>query len=149
MIPLQHSVISTILCLFIFTSPSSIASDESNMDKLKAYEHHYPQINYSQLRQAMDEKQVFLIDANSRQSYQKGHIPLAKSINDRDILLKQLPVIKSFPIVVYCGGPQCNAWHKAADFATANGYTNVMHFKEGTKGWEEAGDQLHSSLSSS
>ena len=115
---------------------------QDNQDKEQAYEIRYPEISYPQLRKAMDAGQVFLIDANSTESYSKGHIPLAKSIYNPAFLEAQLPVLKNYPIAVYCGGPQCTTWHKAADFAVARGYTSVMHFKGGLKGWKAAGDTL-------
>ena len=126
------------LMFFMLTAQA----ENSNPDQNAAYNRHYPEITYETLRKSIDLGQVFIIDANSEQSYKNGHIPLAHTINDRERLITQLPALKSYPIVVYCGGPQCTAWHKAADLAAAQGYTNIMHFKGGIKGWKEQGDSL-------
>lgn len=115
---------------------------EIDQNKNSAYEKHYPEILYPTLRKAIDLSQVFIIDANNPDTYSKGHIPLARSINDTDNLKPQLPVIKSYPIVAYCGGPQCTAWHKAADYVAALGYTNVLHYKGGLQDWKNKGDTL-------
>ncbi len=110
-----------------------------------AYDARYPEINYAQLKKALDAKQVFLIDANREETFNKGHLPGAKSLANLEKLEPQLPYLKSYPIVVYCGGPQCTAWYWAADFATAKGYTNIMHYKQGTKGWKAAGATFETS----
>ena len=138
---IQLKVLRLMLILVFFYQPVSWAQT-NELDKNAAYEKHYPAINYSSLRKALDLGQVFIIDANSEETFRKGHIPLARSINNTELLSAQLPVIKSYPIVVYCGASYCTAWHKAADFSAARGYTNVMHYKEGLKGWKEKGDTL-------
>lgn len=127
--------------LILFTLGTARA-ESSNPDQNAAYNQHYPEISYEDLRKSIDHGQVFIIDANSEQSYSNGHIPLAHSINQRERLTVQLPPLKTFPIVVYCGGPQCTAWHRAADFAAARGYTNIMHYRGGIKGWKDQGDSL-------
>ena len=134
-----------LVCFIVFISLAGhLQAQETSLDKEKAYEQHYSEISYTQLRKAMDAGQVFLIDANSTESYTKGHIPLARSLYKPELLEAQLPVLKNYPIVVYCGGPQCTAWQRAADFAAARGYTSVMHFKGGIKGWKAQGDTLAS-----
>lgn len=115
---------------------------ETEQYKDAAYEKRYPEILYPTLRKAVDLGQVFIIDANNSDTYSKGHLPLSRSINDAENLKSQLPAIKSYPVVVYCGGPQCTAWHKAADYAAAMGYTNVLHYKGGLKDWKDKGDTL-------
>lgn len=113
-----------------------------NPDTNRAYEKHYPEINYQTLKQAIDANQVIVIDSNSTERFQKEHIPSARSIKKPEQLEAHLPILKNYPIVVYCGGPQCTAWHSAADFVAARGYRNIMHFKGGIKGWKAAGGTL-------
>ena len=50
---------------------------------------------------------------------------------------KVLPKDKSAPIVAYCGGKMCTAWHKAAKAACEMGYTNIRHFSAGITGWNK------------
>lgn len=136
-------LLSVLFLTFTFLSHQpAIAAPETGHHKDAASEKHYPEILYPTLRKAIDLGQVFIIDANSPDTYNKGHLPLARSINDTKSLKSQLPAIKSYPIVVYCGGPQCTAWHKAANFAAAQGYSNVLHYKGGLKDWTAKGDTL-------
>ena len=127
--------------LSLFLSVAVFAGDSSS-DQLQAYDKHYPEVAYSELRKTIDAGEVFIIDANSADSYNGGHLPTAAPLSDREKLERHLPVTKSYPIVVYCGGPQCTAWHKAADYAAARGFTNVRHYKGGLKDWQAQGDNL-------
>ncbi|MGI9276558.1 MAG: rhodanese-like domain-containing protein [Endozoicomonas sp.] len=132
-------LVTGVMLLSALLSGQALAADSEDA---AAYDQHYPEIKYPLLRKAIDAGEVFLIDANSTETYQKGHLPSARSITNRKKLEGELPVLKNYPIAVYCGGPQCSAWHSAADFAAARGYTNVMHFKGGLKVWKEQGDTL-------
>ena len=129
---------------YLFFIVSLFACDlfAGELDQIQAYEKQYPEIKYSELRKSIDAGEVFIIDANSAKTYKKGHLPTAASLADEKKLTNQLPFNKTYPMVVYCGGPQCTAWHKAADFATARGYTNVRHYRGGLKDWETQGDRL-------
>lgn len=111
-------------------------------DQPLAYEKHYKEIKYAELRKAIDAGEVFIIDSNSAETFSKEHLATAVSIADKKKLEMNLPYLKSYPIVVYCGGPQCTAWHEAADFAAARDYTNVRHYKGGLKDWKSQGDKL-------
>lgn len=130
-----------LISFFLIHQPA-LAALEIEQNKNAAYDKHYPEILYPTLRKAIDLGQVFIIDANNPDTYSKGHLPLARTINDTENLKPQLPVIKSYPVVVYCGGPQCSAWHKAADYAAAQGYSNVLHYKGGLQDWKNKGDTL-------
>ena len=117
----------------------------AELDQTKAYEKHYPEIKYSELRKSIDAGEVFIIDANSTETFQRGHLPTAVSLKDEKKLIEQLPFNKTYPIIVYCGGPQCTAWHRAADFAAARDFINVRHYKGGLKDWEIQGERLSTS----
>ena len=107
--------------------------------KREAYDHLYPEISQEVLAKAIKANQVFLIDANSEKTYKEGHLPTALSLTNPQLLEKNMPVLKGYPVVVYCYSSQCNAWHNAANFAQSKGYNNIMHFKDGLKGWRAAG----------
>ena len=51
----------------------------------------------------------------------------------------ELPKDKASKLVFYCGSTQCTASDKAADRAIALGYRHVQIFREGIKGWIDAG----------
>lgn len=101
----------------------------------------FPDISIAELKQAITDKKVTVIDVNGAGSYQKGHVPTAISYAAvQSDLASKLPADKSSLIVAYCGGPSCNAYQKAAKAAQALGYTNVKHLSAGISGWLQAGE---------
>lgn len=100
-------------------------------------------IALADLKQAIADKKVTLLDANGSESFLKGHLPGAVDFEaSKADLAKVLPADKGALIVAYCGGPKCGAWKGAAAAAAKLGYTNVQHFAGGLSGWKEAGEQL-------
>jgi rhodanese-related sulfurtransferase len=101
------------------------------------------EINLDDLKKAVAEKKVVLIDCNGSGSYAKGHIPGAIDFEAAKAdLAKLLPQDKAALVVAYCGGPMCGAYKAGADAATKLGYTNVKHFSGGKSGWQKAGEQF-------
>lgn len=101
----------------------------------------YPDISISDLKTAIAEKKVTVIDVNGTDSYQAGHVPSAIDFEAKSgELEKALPSDKNALVVAYCGGPSCNAYKAAAKKATALGYTNVKHLSAGISGWKKAGE---------
>ncbi len=104
-----------------------------------AIEKSAPEISLTELKQLVDEKKVFVVDANSKKSFDQGRIPTA--IHYQPIegqLAEHLPKNKTDLVVFYCGGPLCTAWEQPAKEAVKAGYTNLRHMKAGIKGWREA-----------
>lgn len=103
----------------------------------------YPDISVTELKTAIAEKKVTVLDVNGSDSYAKGHIPGAVDFraNKADIA-KHLPADKGALVVAYCGGPSCGAYAAAAKAAKELGYTNVKHLSAGISGWKEAGEKL-------
>jgi rhodanese-related sulfurtransferase len=99
----------------------------------------FPDISLADLKKAIADKDVTLVDVNGPESYQSGHIPGALDYFavEKDFAAK-LPADKDALIVAYCGSPQCGAYAKAATAAQKLGYTNVKHFAPGIAGWKEA-----------
>ena len=107
------------------------------MAEKAAYE--YPNISIDDLKAAIADKKVTLIDANGSDSWKEGHIPGAIDFEaNKDKLTKVLPKEKDALIVAYCGGPSCMAYKAAAKAAKELGYTNVRHLSAGISGWNEA-----------
>ena len=103
----------------------------------------YPDISISDLKKAIEEKKVTVIDVNGSDSYQAGHIPSAIDFEaNSSSLASQLPKEKDALIVAYCGGPSCNAYKQAAKKAAEMGYTNVKHLSAGISGWKKQGEKL-------
>ncbi len=102
----------------------------------------FPDISIVELKKAIADKKVTVVDVNGSDSYKQGHVPTAVDFqsNMKDLASK-LPADKGALIVAYCGGPSCNAYTKAANAAVALGYTNVKHLSAGISGWMQAGEK--------
>jgi rhodanese-related sulfurtransferase len=125
----------------VFAALSAVAV---RADEPKAPEKYpYPDVSIKELKSAIADKKVTLIDANGTDSYKDGHIPGAIDfeVKEKD-LAKVLPKDKDALIVAYCGGPQCMAYRAAAKQAKALGYTNVKHLSAGISGWKGAGEKV-------
>ena len=105
-----------------------------------AFAGEYPDISVSDLKKAIEEKKVTVIDVNGSKSYEKGHIPGAIDFaSQKADLAKALPADKDALVVAYCGGPTCGAYAAAAKAAKELGYKNVKHMSAGISGWKAAG----------
>ena len=103
----------------------------------------FPDISIEDLKKAIADKKVVLIDVNGTESYKSGHIPGALNfIEIKDKLSSVLPAEKDSLVVAYCGGPACNAYQRAATAAKGLGYTNVKHLSAGIRGWNAAKEQV-------
>lgn len=99
-------------------------------------------VSIKELKQAMQEKKVTLIDVNGTDSYKEGHIPGAINFDaNQEKLAQVLPKDKDALIVAYCGGPQCKAYQSAAKAAQKLGYKNVKHLSAGISGWKSSGEK--------
>ena len=120
-------LIASVLSLFIVSSAMAAG---------------FPDITIPELKQAIEQKQVTLIDANGSDSYKAGHIPGAADFqSQKGNLAKLLPADKNALVVAYCGGPRCHAYEAAAKQAQELGYTNVKHLSAGISGWKSAGEK--------
>ena len=102
----------------------------------------YPDLSIKELKQAIEKKNVTVIDVNGTESWEKSHIPGAIDFEASEAKLASvLPKDKNALIVAYCGGPKCMAYKQAAKKAEALGYKNVKHLSAGISGWKEAGEK--------
>ena len=102
----------------------------------------FPDISHDELKQAIAEKKVTLIDVNGSDSYKAGHIPGAIDFaTTKDELASKLPSDKNALIVAYCANEQCGAYQAGARKAKELGYTNVKHYPKGIMGWKESGEK--------
>ncbi len=113
---------------------------------VRAYAGEYPDITIPEVKKAITEGKVTLIDVNGAQSYKSGHVPGALDFSavNKDLASK-LPADKGALVVAYCGGPSCGSYARAAKAATALGYTNVKHMSAGLSGWVKAGEKTDKS----
>lgn len=103
----------------------------------------FPDISIADLKKAIAEKSVTVIDVNGAASYANGHVPGAVDFSSAKAdLAAKLPADKNALVVAYCGGPACSAYKAAAKKAAELGYTNVKHLSAGISGWKAAGEAL-------
>jgi rhodanese-related sulfurtransferase len=106
-----------------------------------AFAGEYPDISIAELKKAISEKKVTILDVNGSESYLKGHIPGAIDFRaKKDTIANALPSDKNALVVAYCGGPTCGAYAAGAKKAKELGYTNVKHLSAGISGWLQAGE---------
>lgn len=118
------------LALSLFAATSMMAAE-------------YPDISIDDLKKAITEGKVAVIDVNGSSSYANGRVPTAIDFAaNKDTLAEKLPADKSTLVVAYCGGPSCSAYKSAAKKAEELGYTNVKHLSAGISGWKKAGEDL-------
>jgi rhodanese-related sulfurtransferase len=74
-----------------------------------------------------------------KRKYDKGHIPGAISIPDREFekMSSLLPADKATPLYFYCGGYKCKLSPNSAAKAMKLGYTSVSLVPEGYPGWKK------------
>lgn len=85
---------------------------------------------------------IHLIDVLSPESYEARHIPSAINIPNGPELVQQieaLDITKDAEIIVYCSSESCGASPAAAEALEKAGYSNVVHYKDGLAGWQDAG----------
>lgn len=103
----------------------------------------FPDISVAELKSAIADKKVTVLDVNGTDSYKAGHISGAIDFRaEKANIASKLPADKGALVVAYCGGPTCNAYAAAAKAAKELGYTNVKHLSAGISGWKEAGAPL-------
>jgi rhodanese-related sulfurtransferase len=111
-----------------------------------AHANKVPDITLTELKTAIAEKKVTLLDVNGTSSWQSGHIPGAIDFKGNAAKLASLlPKDKNALVVAYCGSPRCSAYQAAAKAAQELGYTNVKHYSGGIAGWKEAGEKTDKS----
>jgi len=102
----------------------------------------FPDISITDVKKAIAEKKITIIDVNGSDSWKEGHVPTAIDFDAAaDKLAAQLPKDKAALVVAYCGGPSCGAYKAAATKAKELGYTNVKHMAAGISGWKSAGEK--------
>lgn len=108
-------------------------------------------ISTEELKKKLDagEANFVLVDVLSKEKYAARHVPGAKNIPETPDFAKTLEAVLQVPkdtqIAVYCTSNTCQASVRTADALEKAGYTNVLHYKDGIAGWQEAGLPLESS----
>jgi rhodanese-related sulfurtransferase len=98
-------------------------------------------ITRDELKAAMDEGTVTVVDALGGEYYAKQHLPgaVALVLADVDAQAPALLPDREAAIVTYCSNPACPNSGQVADRLTALGYTGVRKYREGIEDWAGAG----------
>jgi len=122
--------LTTFLMALAFSAITAAASNQ------------FADITHNELKQAIEQKKVTLVDVNGSESYKKGHIPGAIDyVATEEQFASKLPKDKKALVVAYCGNERCQAYRQAAAKAKELGYTNVKHYSKGIAGWKSAGEK--------
>ena len=95
-------------------------------------------VTVDELREAMREERVIVLDVRPQAEYQAGHLPQAHSIpvSELEARLSELP--KDREIVAYCRGPYCVFADEAVSLLRTHGYT-AHRLQEGVAEWRQLG----------
>ena len=93
-------------------------------------------ISPTALRSLVEEQRVTVIDVNSRESWNRAHVPGAANLDPVEYKASDLPQDKDAAIVFYCSNSFCRKAPNAAKRARTLGYKNVRVMSAGIKGWE-------------
>lgn len=90
------------------------------------------------LRKALREERVILLDVRPPEEYQAGHLPQARSlpVAELEARLSELP--RDQEIVAYCRGPYCVFADEAVILLRARGY-QARRLEEGVLEWRTRG----------
>jgi rhodanese-related sulfurtransferase len=89
----------------------------------------------AELQQRLEDRQVTVIDVNSRESWLHAHVPGARHLDPVTFSASDLPPDRASPLVFYCANPICRKAPRAARRAREMGYTNVTVMAAGISGW--------------
>ena len=98
-------------------------------------------ISRDELRAAIDEGRVTVVDALGGTYYEQQHLPGAIPLIAAEVADRAAAVLpdRGAPIVTYCSNPGCPNSGQVADLLTRAGYTDVRKYKEGVEDWVAAG----------
>ena len=89
-----------------------------------------------ELKRAIDQKSVVVVDVRAAEDYAKGHIPGAISLPQDKWEQPPASLSKDRTNVLYCYSQVCHLAAKAAMGLTARGYP-VMELEGGFEGWKD------------
>jgi rhodanese-related sulfurtransferase len=90
------------------------------------------------------DKQALFIDSRHPFLFKKAHIRDAVLIYFRTADTNSVfsLIDRAQPVVLYCGGPECDQANTLADIMIRKGYTGIMIFSGGMDEWRTAGYPL-------
>ncbi|KAA5545387.1 rhodanese-like domain-containing protein [Roseiconus nitratireducens] len=92
------------------------------------------------------EENLMLVNTLDQEHFDKTRIPGAINIpQSQDQFAEKVEAAtgdKSRPVVVYCASADCNSSTKAAKKLDAAGFSQVLDYEVGAKGWKDSGESL-------
>lgn len=95
-------------------------------------------VTVDELREALQDERVILLDVRPQAEYQAGHLPQARSIPVTELEARLAELPKEREIVAYCRGPYCVFADEAVTLLHAYGYT-ARRLQEGIAEWRQLG----------
>lgn len=91
-----------------------------------------------ELREALQEERIVLLDVRPLLEYRAGHLPAAHSIpiNELEARMAELP--QGREVIAYCRGPYCVFADEAVTLLQAHGYA-ARRLEVGVTEWRQAG----------
>jgi rhodanese-related sulfurtransferase len=96
-------------------------------------------VSPARVHELMQREAVTVIDVNSRQSWDRAHVPGALSLDPITYHDRDLPQDRNALLVFYCSNSLCRKAPSAARRAKRMGYPNVLVMSAGISGWLNAG----------
>lgn len=98
-------------------------------------------ITREELRSAIAEGSVAVVDALPESYYAKAHLRGALNLEMADVAARATELLpdRAAAIVTYCANTACANSHAVASKLEALGYTNVRTYREGIEDWATAG----------
>ncbi len=98
------------------------------------------EISLEEAHKLFEEKSALFVDARQPFFYERAHITNAISIHFRkaDTLHVVKTLDKNFPLVLYCGGPECDQAERLARTLMIKGFRTLYVFTGGMDAWRAA-----------
>jgi rhodanese-related sulfurtransferase len=129
---------SAVVAVTLAAAPAAFACEGEHAAAQPQYAH----VATEELFDWLAQQQAVVIDVNSQERFEKGHIPTAVHMTYDGVTAAKLPADKDARLVFYCYNERCQASHKAALKALDLGYTNIWVYKPGIMGWQDAGKEI-------
>lgn len=97
-------------------------------------------ITYEQTLKIMKMPNVIIYDARPKGLYEKGHLPNAVSLPPEEFeakIMDLLTINKSYPVIIYCDGGECDLSHELETKLKAIGFQKLFIFQGGWEEWEK------------
>jgi len=105
-------------------------------------------ISRDELRVAIEDGAVTVVDALGESYYAQMHLPGALNLVEDDVAERASTLLpdKDAAIVVYCSNPACGNSQAVANRLAALGYSDVRKYREGIQDWVAAGLPVESGV---